>query len=111
MYTRQVYRNVTQRTPASELKQVRGAWVAQSVERQTSAQVVISRLVSSSPASGLSTRWIAKVQTEHCPSAPVSMAMAPAPQRGTQGAAPVSESQTPSCPCQGAARVPSSHPI
>ena len=29
-----------------------GAWVAQSVERLTSAQVVISRSVSSSPASG-----------------------------------------------------------
>ena len=29
-----------------------GAWVAQSVERPTSAQVVISRSVSSSPASG-----------------------------------------------------------
>ena len=29
-----------------------GAWVAQSVERPTSAQVMISRLVSSSPASG-----------------------------------------------------------
>ena len=30
----------------------RGAWVAQSVERPTSAQVMISRLMSSSPASG-----------------------------------------------------------
>ena len=30
---------------------VRGAWVAQSVERPTSAQVMISQLVSSSPAS------------------------------------------------------------
>ena len=30
----------------------RGAWVAQSVERLTSAQVMISRSVSSSPASG-----------------------------------------------------------
>ena len=30
----------------------RGAWVAQSVEHLTSAQVVISRYVSSSPASG-----------------------------------------------------------
>ena len=30
----------------------RGAWVAQSVERPTSAQVMISRSVSSSPASG-----------------------------------------------------------
>ena len=29
-----------------------GAWVAQSVERPTSAQVMISQLVSSSPASG-----------------------------------------------------------
>ena len=29
-----------------------GAWVAQSVERQASAQVMISRFVSSSPASG-----------------------------------------------------------
>ena len=29
-----------------------GAWVAQSVERLTSAQVMISRLMSSSPASG-----------------------------------------------------------
>ena len=29
-----------------------GAWVAQSVKHLTSAQVVISRLVSSSPASG-----------------------------------------------------------
>ena len=31
---------------------VRGAWVAQSVKRLTSAQVMISRSVSSSPASG-----------------------------------------------------------
>ena len=30
----------------------RGAWVAQSVRRPTSAQVMISRSVSSSPASG-----------------------------------------------------------
>ena len=30
----------------------RGAWVAQSVKRPTSAQVMISRFVSSSPASG-----------------------------------------------------------
>ena len=30
----------------------RGTWVAQSVERLTSAQVMISRFVSSSPASG-----------------------------------------------------------
>ena len=30
----------------------RGAWVAQSVERPTSAQVMISQLVSLSPASG-----------------------------------------------------------
>ena len=30
----------------------RGAWVAQSVKRPTSAQVMISRSVSSSPASG-----------------------------------------------------------
>ena len=32
--------------------QGRGAWVAQSVERPTSAPVMISRFVSSSPASG-----------------------------------------------------------
>ena len=32
--------------------QVRGAWVAQLVNRPTSAQVMISRFVSSSPASG-----------------------------------------------------------
>ena len=31
---------------------MRGAWVAQSVERLTSAQVMISRFVSSSPALG-----------------------------------------------------------
>ena len=31
---------------------MRGAWVAQSVERPTSAQVMISRCVSSSPVSG-----------------------------------------------------------
>ena len=31
---------------------IRGAWVAQSVEHPTSAQVMISQLVSSSPASG-----------------------------------------------------------
>ena len=31
---------------------VRGAWVAQSVKRPTLAQVVISRLMGSSPASG-----------------------------------------------------------
>ena len=33
-------------------KNCRGAWVAQSVKRPTSAQVTISRSVSSSPASG-----------------------------------------------------------
>ena len=33
-------------------KQLRGAWVAQSVKRPTSAQVMISRFVSLSPASG-----------------------------------------------------------
>ena len=32
--------------------EVRGAWVAQSVKRPTSAQVMISRSVSSSPVSG-----------------------------------------------------------
>ena len=32
--------------------QIRGAWVAQSVKRPTSAQVMISQSVSSSPASG-----------------------------------------------------------
>ena len=31
---------------------IRGAWVAQSVERPTSAQVMISRFAGSSPASG-----------------------------------------------------------
>ena len=34
------------------LKHDRGAWVAQLVKRPTSAQVMISQLVSSSPASG-----------------------------------------------------------
>ena len=34
------------------LKKNRGAWVAQSVKRPTSAQVMISRSVSLSPASG-----------------------------------------------------------
>ena len=34
------------------LKTPQGAWVAQSVERPTSAQVMISRFVGSSPASG-----------------------------------------------------------
>ena len=33
-------------------KYIRGAWVAQSVKRPASAQVMISRSVSSSPASG-----------------------------------------------------------
>ena len=33
-------------------KRMRGAWVAQSVKRLTSAQVIISRFVGSSPASG-----------------------------------------------------------
>ena len=36
----------------SKKKKGGGAWVAQSVERPTSAQVMISRFVSSSPASG-----------------------------------------------------------
>ena len=31
---------------------IRGTWVAQAVERPTSAQVTVSRFVSSSPASG-----------------------------------------------------------
>ena len=40
--------------PSTEVKNRnnRGAWVAQSVKRPTSAQVAISRSVSSSPASG-----------------------------------------------------------
>ena len=40
--------------PMNTLKiiDLRGAWVAQSVERPTSAQVMISRSISSSPASG-----------------------------------------------------------
>ena len=40
------------RQTAVLLKKCRGAWVAQSVKRPTSAQVTISRSVSSSPASG-----------------------------------------------------------
>ena len=36
----------------AEERHLRGAWVAQSVERPTSAQVMILRLVSSGPASG-----------------------------------------------------------
>ena len=36
----------------SKIKYIRGAWVVQLVERPTSAQVMISRFVSSSPASG-----------------------------------------------------------
>ena len=35
-----------------KMKNYWGAWVAQSVERPTSAQVMISQFVSSSPASG-----------------------------------------------------------
>ena len=35
-----------------KIVKLRGAWVAQSVKRPTSAQVTISRSVSSSPASG-----------------------------------------------------------
>ena len=41
-----------EQTGSSLLKHDRGAWVAQSVERPTSAQVMISRSVGSSPASG-----------------------------------------------------------
>ena len=37
---------------ATKLQEYRGAWVAQWVERPTSAQVMISRFVGSSPASG-----------------------------------------------------------
>ena len=40
------------RSESLRLKMSRGAWVAQSVKRPTSAQVMISRSVSSSPASG-----------------------------------------------------------
>ena len=45
---------VTQHRPwgLSEEAMLRGAWVAQWLERPTSAQVMISRFVSSSPASG-----------------------------------------------------------
>ena len=39
-------------TVGLELSELRGTWVAQSVERLTSAQVMISHSVSSSPASG-----------------------------------------------------------
>ena len=35
-----------------QMEEQRGAWVAQSVKRPTSAQVMISQSVSSSPASG-----------------------------------------------------------
>ena len=38
--------------PLSEIKKIRGAWVAQSVKRPTSAQVMISTFVSASPVSG-----------------------------------------------------------
>ena len=37
---------------ASSDEEIRGSWVAQSVERPTSAQVMISRLMSLGPASG-----------------------------------------------------------
>ena len=36
----------------STKRKIRGAWVAQSVERPASAQVMISQFVGSSPASG-----------------------------------------------------------
>ena len=39
-------------SPSLKNKQTRGAWVARSVKRPTSAQVMISRSVGSSPASG-----------------------------------------------------------
>ena len=39
-------------TTLLEIRRHWGAWVAQSVERLTSAQVMISRSVGSSPASG-----------------------------------------------------------
>ena len=43
---------------ASENPQDRGAWGAQSAERLTSAQVMISRIMSSSPATGsVLTAW------------------------------------------------------
>ena len=37
---------------ALKITRVRGTWVAQSVKRQTSAQVMISRFMGSSPSSG-----------------------------------------------------------
>ena len=46
---RQIYLNLL---VIFKKKKIRGSWVAQSVERPTSAQVTISQSVSSSPASG-----------------------------------------------------------
>ena len=43
---------MTQYTHHKNINEQWGAWVAQSVEHPTSAQVMISRFVSSSPASG-----------------------------------------------------------
>ena len=42
----------SEQSRSSEVTQHRGAWVAQSVKRPTSAQVMILRSVSSSPVSG-----------------------------------------------------------
>ena len=53
----------------------RGTWVAQSVERPTSAQVVISRFVGSSPASGsVLTAWSLEPASDS-----VSPALCPSP--------------------------------
>ena len=44
--------NIGVQVSVQEVSTYRGAWVAQSVKRPTSAQVMISRSVSSSPVSG-----------------------------------------------------------
>ena len=58
----------------------RGAWVAQSVERPTSAQVMISQFVGSSPTSGsVVTAW--SLEPGACFGFCVSLSLCPSPVR------------------------------
>ena len=59
-------------------KSLRGSWVAQSVERPTSAQVMISQLVISSPASGsvLAARSLEPASDSVSPSVSVRLPLA-----------------------------------
>ena len=60
--------NLTINSIKKKKKKARGAWVAQSVERLTSAQIMISQLMSSSPAlDSVLTAWSLEPASDSAP--------------------------------------------